>query len=173
VRTMQTLPEGPEQTIRFSGAKFLLLFAPVFILAAISMAVHPEQWRNLSVWELQVFGGVVLFFLLGVLILPYRYFMHLTASGLTIQYVASKVFYTWDEIVEFRIEVRAIKHIPIGNLIVFNLTEDSPHRTKARRLVSSIIKYDVSILATFDMNAEDLINVLNEWRERYSRWGGK
>lgn len=162
--------EVHEQIIRFSRTKFLLLFSPLLVLMAISLAIDFEQWKHLSGLEEVIIGGSFLFFLAGILILPYRYFLQLSPQGLTVFHVAGKNSYSWDEIVEFRIMSRGFNHVPLGKLIVFDLREDSPHLTAIRRLASPVTKYDVSILATFDTSAEALLEILEEWRRRYSRW---
>ncbi len=160
----------PEQFIRFSCAKLLLIFVPLAILVGISLLVNPQSWANAPAWVYWVFGGVVMFLCCACLILPRRYFLHLTAEGLTIQYPMNRRHYSWDEVRDFRIAVGpTVKGSPTGRRVVFDLADDSPQRTTLLRTVAAINGYDVSIMATFTMSADELVEVLNEWQQRYGK----
>ena len=63
----------------------------------------------------------------------------------------------------------------MGSVVGFNLTEDSPHRTRLRKLANASRRiqmlgqsgYDVSIYAAFNLSAYSLASLLNEWQQRY------
>jgi hypothetical protein len=114
-----------------------------------------------------VFGGLPFFAILGCVVLPRRFFLRLTPSGFTIQYLTSQRHYNWNEVRHFRVaEGPTIHHMPFGRKVVFDLTDDSPQRTTTVRTLAGVNGYDVSILATFSISAEELVRVLNEWRDR-------
>jgi hypothetical protein len=159
----------PERIIRFASWKLLLPFVPLAILVGISYLVNAEAWHNASVWVYLVFGGIVLFLCFGCLVLPRRHLLHLTPEGLTIQYLMSQRRYSWSEVRNVRvIEGPTVNSMPTGRRVVFDLAEDSAQRTNATRLFAGINGYDVSIMAWFDIDAEELAEVLTEWQQDYA-----
>jgi len=164
--------------IRFNGLRFLRAFISFFILVAISLVVNFDQWLHAPTWTLWTMGIFFAFLLFGCLVMPNRYFLHLQLEGLTIQYLTAKRFYTWSEVWDFRVVKQSINHLPVGSVIGFNLTEDSPHRTRLTKLANASRRlqmlgergYDVSIFAVFDLSPEDLANLLNDWQQRYGNY---
>ena len=73
---------------------------------------------------------------------------------------------------------QSINHVPVGSVVGFNLTEDSPHRTKLIKLANASRRiqmlgkrgYDVSIYAVFNLSAYELASLLNEWQGRYGNY---
>jgi hypothetical protein len=166
---MNTLAKPSELILRFSGAKLLLLFAPLALLIVVSVLVNPEEWRSQSSWVYISLGGVALFLVVGCLVLPRRYFLHLTPKGLAIQYIASRRSYSWDEIRNFRVaRGPKVNEMPTGRRVVFDLAEGSAQRTALVKMSAAVNGYDVSILATFGSSAAELAGVLNDWQQRYA-----
>jgi hypothetical protein len=165
---MNTSGRQTERIIRFDRRKLLLLFAPLAVLVGLSFLVGAESWRNAPVWVYLVFGGLGLFLGFSCLVLPRQHFLYLTPQGLTIQYLTSRHHYSWHEVRNFRVtEGPSINHLPTGRRVVFEISEDSAQRTTAVRLVAGINGYDASIMAWFNISAEDLADVLNEWQRHY------
>lgn len=162
--------QPPERFIRFSRKKLLIYMAPLPFLLAISLVVAPENW-NLSLSLVLGFAALGLFLVLGWFVAPYRYYLHLSAEGLTFRHFGGHRFYRWREILEFRVEGANIDTIRDGrysNLIVFDFTDDAPHRTMIRHLASKVLGYDESIWSTFELPANEIVVILNDWRERYT-----
>ena len=154
--------------IRFQGAKLLLIFAPLAALVALSVVVNPESWRDAPLWVYGVFGGLALFLVFACLVMPRRHYLHLTSGGLAIQYLTSRRQYAWHEVRSFRVaQGPAVAYLPTGRRIVFDLADDSPHRTPLVRVAAHVNGYDGSILDTFGIGAEELARVLNEWQQCY------
>ena len=164
--------------IRFNGRRFLRAFVPFFILVAISLVVNFDKWLHASAWTLWTMGIFFAFLLFGCLVMPRRYFLELQPEGLTIQYLTSKKSYAWSELRDFRVIKQSINHVPVGSVVGFNLTEDSPHRTKLIKLANASRRiqmlgkrgYDVSIYAVFNLSAYELASLLNEWQGRYGNY---
>jgi hypothetical protein len=166
---MNDSPTQPEQFIRFSCVKLLLLFAPLAVLVGISLLVNPESWRTASDWVYWVFGGVIVLVCCGCLILPRRYFLHLNSDGLSIQYLTGRRRYSWDEVHNFRVGGGpTVNGMPTGRRVVFDLAENSPQRTTLVEAAAAINGYEVSIFASFGISADDLAELLNEWQQRYA-----
>jgi hypothetical protein len=155
-------------TLRFSGAKLARLFASLAVLIALSMAIKPDSWRSLELWECLVFGGIAAGIVIASVVLPHRHYLRLTPAGLTIQYIGRSRHYTWNEMRNFRvIGVNMEPCMPIGQEIVFDLSADSPNRRTTARMAGSVLGHDVSILVMFGISAYDLVVMLNEWQARY------
>jgi hypothetical protein len=161
----------PTLTIRFSPKKLLLIFAPLAVLVAISLLINPESWLRAEAWVYWVFGGLAAFLVFACIIMPSQYYLRLTPKGLTIHYVGWGRFYTWDEMRDFRVEVQDFNGPAWAGKIVFNLTEDSPHRSGLTRLTGAILKYDVSMMATYNRSASEIVDLLRQWQEQYGRTG--
>ena len=165
--------EPSERFIRFNGAKLLLLFAPLACLVVVSMLVDFEPWRHGPLWVDLAFAGVVLFLVIACLVFPRRLFVHLTPEGLTVQYLANRRSFSWDEISNFRVvEGPKIYHMPTGRRVVFDLAEDSPHWSTALRLAAVINRYDFCIISCLDVSADELASMLNAWQQHYARRPG-
>jgi Bacterial PH domain len=162
-----------ELVVRFSRLKLLLPFIPLVLLVGISVAWNPDAWRNGPVWQYVVFGVVIVVLLVGCILLPRRYYLRLSPTGLTAGYLTGERSYRWDEIKNIRLTSRKVNDLSGVNLVVFDLAEDSPQRTGLVRATSRVNRYDVSILAIFDLSGEELVEVLTEWQKKYSRAGGR
>jgi hypothetical protein len=111
-----------------------------------------------------------LFLVVACLVLPRRYFVQLTPEGLTLQYLTSCRRYSWAEVRNFRVaEGATVNSLPMGRKVVFDLAPRSRQRTTIVRVAAGINRYDVSILATFTISAEELATVLNEWQQLYGQ----
>lgn len=154
-------------TIRFSPKKLLLIFLPIAVLVAISLAINFEAWQRAEAWVYWSFGGIVVGLVFACVVMPSTYFLCLTPEGLRINYVVWHRFYKWDEMRDFRVVTQTVNNVAGSNLVVFDLTEDSPHRSMLTRMAGAINKYDVSIMATFDHTAGQIVDLLHAWKEQY------
>lgn len=161
-----------ERVIRFNALKLLLLFVPLAVLVALSMWLDFDSWRNGDLWMFLVFGGVALILLVGIVVGPRRCYLRLTPESLTVSHLIGSRTYRWPEVRNFRLVHKTINATPAGNLVVFDLAEESPHLTAGKRLASKINGYHVSIMAMFHLDAEELANLLNEWQHRYGMASG-
>jgi hypothetical protein len=169
---VEALADMTVQIVRFSRLRLLLVFVPLFVLLAISVAMNPDRWLDAEPWVYAIFGGIALLLVLGTLFLPFFYYLRLTPEGLTIHYIGSERFFTWSEVRGFRVQ-RRVRRGALAQLVVFDLTEDSSHRTTLNRLTSAVNGYDISILATFTISASDLANLLEDWQRRFGRAGSQ
>ncbi|SRR5579871_6033123 len=163
-----TAPEEPSSlTIRFSPKKLLLIFVPIAVLVAISLAINFDAWRRAEAWVYWAFGGLIVGLVFACIVMPSTYFLRLTPEGLRINYVIWHRFYQWDEMRNFRVILQTVNNVAGSNLVVFNLTEASPQRSMLTRMAGAINQYDVSIMATFDHTADEIVDLLNSWQQRY------
>jgi hypothetical protein len=169
---MRQQAEPESLTIRFNRWKLVLLFVPLLLLAALSLAINFQAWVDAQLWVHLVCGGVVALVVLGCIFLPKRYYLCLTPNGLIIQYVGSRRFYTWDELTNIRTESTSMDGTPSGNRILLDLDESSPRRNARMRLTRPIVGYDVAIFATFDRSASEIVELLHQWQARYRHCGG-
>jgi hypothetical protein len=153
-------------TIRFNRWRLLLVFLPLAVLIVISVVIGPEKWLTAELWVYCAFAALVVFLLVACVAMPYCYYLQLTPEGLTVQFIGSKRFYRWDEIHNFR--VLSGGPSMTTQQIIFDLTADSPKRSTLVKAGALISGYDVSVLATYDLAAEDVVLLLTAWQARHT-----
>jgi len=126
-------------------------------------------WAKLTPWTaagMGSFAGVLLF---GMVSMPNSYYLHLSPEGLTIQYVAHHRFYAWHEIRDFRIGGYRPDGVMPGNVIVFNLADQSRDKAPTGELCRSLLGYDVSLMATYEKSPAEIVQLLQVWQSRYQK----
>jgi hypothetical protein len=70
---------------------------------------------------------------------------------------------------DFRVEVQDFDGRAWVGKIVSNLTEDSPHRSGLTRVTGALLKYDVSMMATYNRSASEIVDLLHQWKDQYGQ----
>jgi hypothetical protein len=166
--------EAEQVVVRFNPVKVLLIFAPFAALVALSVLINPDPWRHLGTSDYLVWGGLVLTVILGITILPSRYYLLLSPVGLAVHYVGrQRHYYSWDEMRDFRVVKVVIEPgIPVGQKLAFDLIAQSPNRGTVSNLAGKVLGYEVSILNLYRIRTADLVTLLRQWQERYGTTGG-
>ena len=159
---------------RFSPFRFLIMFSPVLVLFGLSLWVNWKQWTGPLNYTQIIMGVFFLGLILAMILMPSRYYISIEEEGFAIQFLGGKEFYRWQEVSNFRILKTRIGFIPIGSRIIFNLSQDSPHKTeiiRGSRAVRNFIPnanqaYDKSFLSVFKPNSKTLMGILNENLEK-------
>src|SRR5262249_3622485 len=112
--------------------------------------------------------GLAVLFLVAWFGLPRCYYLCMGPDGLVVQYPFNKRFYTWDEVNNLRVVNKSVSdNAPLTNYIVFDLPADSPKRNSMKRFTNLMLGYDISILAMFEMDAEEVVGLLKIWKVQY------
>jgi len=164
---MSQASENPSLKIRFSRARLLLVFAPVAILVVISLAINFDAWLSMAPRTAALWAGLILLVVTGCVVMPRCYYLELSPQGLRVQYVGTQRFYRWHEMRDFRVGSQTGMSAT-ANMIQFDLSADSPQRGLLTKLTSVVNRYDVSIMATYELGADEIIDLLNEWQARYA-----
>jgi hypothetical protein len=159
-----------DEIFYFRRTKLLAFFAPVVALTGLSLMINPQSWRDSPLWVYGVFGALVLFLIYGCLVLPGSFYLQLTPAGFLIHNPLWPVHYPWKDIRNFRVvDGPALDFLGTGIRIVFDLADDSTHRTALSNAAASINHHDRSLLDMFTVSPEKLVATLNEWRELYGK----
>jgi hypothetical protein len=160
-----------EQTIRFNRRKLLLFCVPFVLLLFLSVVVNPDSWRNGPVWPHFVFGGLAACVAAACVVLPRRYYLHLSPEGMIFQTLWRRRHFSWREVRNFRVDQQIVQNVAFARKVVFDLTPDSPQRTKLVELTSEFNGYDVAIFCTFNLSAHEVAALLNEWQYAFGGEG--
>jgi hypothetical protein len=161
-----------EQVLRCKSWKMLLLFVPVLLLTILSMSLDFDSWRKMGWSSLGTIMGVWLFMLSLPLLMRWRYYLRLSPEGLEIHYlVGRRRFYTWHQVENFRVqEMKNPTDIPTpANLVVFDLTERAPRRSVLQKTLRFFNRYDNSLFAAFELDAQEMADLLNDWQRNHGR----
>ena len=162
---MKTIEDDAERIVRFSAFKLILFFLPVALLATLSVAIDPQAWRKEPHWPACVLVAAVAFLVYGCLVWPRTFYLRLTPEGLFIHRGMSEQHYHWSEVYDFRVVDGPGR---TGIRIVWNLTNESPHRTALIIAAHSVLGHDGSLLNTFAIPADELVALLNTWQQASS-----
>jgi hypothetical protein len=141
----------------------------IVLPVALRVVWEPERWKTTEDWVKATLAGIAALLVIVAVWMPHFYYLRLTSKGLTFQAVANRQFFAWNEICNVGIINRFLSFLPLGRSIVFTLRDDSHQRTTFHRVVNAVLSYDVSILTMFDKSSPEIIDLLEEWQNRYGR----
>ncbi len=118
--------------------------------------------------DLQIGWLCVLFFGLGVLValinlLPGCSYLDLTSDGMEIRSLYRKWFVRWTDVQEFF--PASVANRP---MICWNYTQSFAGQRLGRKISSGLTGVEAALPDTYGMYAEDLANLLNDWRTKHA-----
>jgi len=146
------------------------LIGLVFLALAVGMALlYAASPQESSGESLLLVGSLVGFFGLGALasfwmLLPNSAYLLLTPAGFTIRTLLKRKEYRWREVEEFH--AATFRGTP---WVVFTLSREGKvnlPETSLRGLNKALSEGDDNLPDTYGMNAEELAELMNQWRKR-------
>ena len=114
-------------------------------------------------WLFAIAGGCLALAALRQ-VLDWHTCLRLTPRGFAMVDRLGPIFFAWQEIKCFRVDHR-------GRFVVFDYAESSQRPSAARRTVQFLAGGDGLLPYTYGLQAAELAQLLNEWRERYGATG--
>jgi hypothetical protein len=117
-------------------------------------------------WFLSCFFGFGMI-VATIQLLPNASYLLLTAGGLEMRTMYRSSFVSWNEIAFFATASIRYKGMVVRRMVVFNFSENYNKLQIGRRVAKVIAGHEGGLPDTYGMTADQLANLLSEWKNRF------
>lgn len=149
--------ENPTLTLYPNKTKTLLslLVSILFVIIGIGMI---SGGKNTG-WFVSIFFSLCTIIFI-VILLPNSYYLHISNQGFEICSMYRKSFTKWDEVEQF-----GFKYIGVKKMVVFNYSQDHSKFQTGKNMARTLTGAEGALPDTYGKSAEELVKLLNEWKE--------
>lgn len=155
---------GPEssQTLTLYSSRLKYFFVLLISLAFTFVGTWMLKEGDAKGWLVLIFFGLLCLMALAPFLCPRRFYLHLSPEGFEARSLFHKTFTRWRDASRFE-----VRWLVFTKLVVFNY--GPAHHSyewikKANRMVGD---FEGGLPDTYGLSADELVRLLNEWRERY------
>ncbi|GIW82399.1 MAG: hypothetical protein KatS3mg105_4206 [Gemmatales bacterium] len=165
-------PDDEVVVLAFDVRKTFMIAVPLIFMLVVSLIFDFEDWLRFEVGNVATLAAFALCLFLLWIVLPRCCYLRLQKDGFEIRYLVRKRFFPWDEVRHFRVP-RDEEGRPLGEVVIFDLIDDSPLLTDELRGFYDATGYHEMIPAIYGISADEMQELLNSWREKHmrARWG--
>lgn len=146
--------------LRLNPAKLLLMFWPIYVLAALGLMLNPEAWRHAPVIKLLLLSSPVLVFAIGAAVRD-SWWLGLTPDALVHHTLLRKECYEWGRMGAVELRVQEIARLPLVRTLWFPYPLDQPRNW--REAITSRTGRRI-LLAFGDGSEKETATLIEEWR---------
>jgi hypothetical protein len=159
---------GGELTLRPRRLKHLLLAALCAALACTGIFMIRSGESGVAGWVMIVFSGLGVAIFTVRLVVPGACFLRLSKEGFTVRNLFWTTNVRWSDVTGF-----AAHQMEGHAIVVFNFTDQCRPSPRVRLAVASVGAFlggfEASIPDIYDRSAEDLAQILNDWKHGIRR----
>ena len=146
-------------TLRLSPVKLVMMFWPIYILAAAGALLRPADWLQPIPIAVLALAPVVVFLLGGVI--GDRWRLELTPTALLHHTLWKVEEYAWERMGPVELRLREVLRLPLLRTLWFRFPLDAPH-SFGERLTKRTGR---SLLLVFgDRSARETRDLIEAWR---------
>jgi hypothetical protein len=153
------IERGEELVLRASRFRYALYALGCLVFVAIG-ALLAERGRPEGWWLALVFGASALLFLIGVA--AGENYLRLTTSGFEVRTFFRSHFYRWQDVLGF-----GVARLHVYRYVTIFLMPDYIETLRGREAAAAMTGVEGMLPDTYGMRAEDLVELLEEWRVRH------
>jgi hypothetical protein len=147
---------------RFQPTRLLTPILVFLGICAISYWLNPEPWHHLSLATQSLFALAALIIVVLMITLRNRLYLRIQDHGLEIKYATGAPrLYAWADIQSARIVTRRIFLVPVLTSIGLTLTPEARAANVVRRAARTVVGYDATFPAVFDLSAPEILDRIN------------